>query len=138
MASRPVRSPSSRPALPRASSATSGFFFWGSIDEPVAQASSSATKPNSVDDHSTSSSPSRDRCTPHQGHGEERLGHEVAVATASRLLSNRAGEAEVRGDQGSGSRGSDVPASAPAPSGLDRRPAPGVEEAVASRPSAQT
>ena len=36
VARKPVRSPMSRPALPRASSAMSGFFFWGSIDEPVA------------------------------------------------------------------------------------------------------
>ena len=36
VASRPVRLPMSRPALPRASSAMSGFFFCGSIDDPVA------------------------------------------------------------------------------------------------------
>jgi hypothetical protein len=36
VASSPVRSPMTRPALPRASSAMSAFFFWGSIDEPVA------------------------------------------------------------------------------------------------------
>ena len=35
------------PLLPRTSSATSGFFFCGIIDEPVANASSSSTKPNS-------------------------------------------------------------------------------------------
>ena len=36
MVSSPVSPPMSRPALPRASSATSGFFFCGMIDEPVA------------------------------------------------------------------------------------------------------
>ena len=35
VASSPVRSPISRPALPRASSATSGFFFCGMIEDPV-------------------------------------------------------------------------------------------------------
>ena len=35
VASSPVRLPISRPALPRASSATSGFFFCGMIEEPV-------------------------------------------------------------------------------------------------------
>ena len=35
VARNPVRLPISRPALPRASSAMSGFFFWGSIDDPV-------------------------------------------------------------------------------------------------------
>ncbi len=34
--SSPVRLPISRPVLPRTSSAMSGFFFCGSIDEPVA------------------------------------------------------------------------------------------------------
>ena len=32
---RPVRFPTSRPAFPRASSAISGFFFCGIIDDPV-------------------------------------------------------------------------------------------------------
>ncbi len=63
VARNPVRSPISRPALPRASSAMSGFFFCGSIDEPVAYASASRTKPNSSVDHSTISSPMRERCT---------------------------------------------------------------------------
>ena len=34
--SRLMRSPYTRPVLPRTSSATSGFFFWGMMDEPVA------------------------------------------------------------------------------------------------------
>ena len=53
----------SRPALPRASSAMSGFFFCGSIDDPVAYASASRTNPNSSVDHSTISSPMRERCS---------------------------------------------------------------------------
>ena len=34
-----VKAPSSRPALARTSSAASGFFFCGMIDEPVVKAS---------------------------------------------------------------------------------------------------
>ena len=33
--SRENREPYTRPVLPRTSSATSGFFFWGMMDEPV-------------------------------------------------------------------------------------------------------
>ena len=51
-----------RPALPRAASAASGFFFCGIIEEPVAAESSSSANPYR-DVHSTSSSDSRDRCT---------------------------------------------------------------------------
>ena len=51
-----------RGALARSSSAASGFFFWGMIDEPLVHASGSSTKPNSCEDHSTSSAPRRERC----------------------------------------------------------------------------
>ena len=57
-----IRSPKTRPVLPRISSAMSGFFFCGIIDEPVVYASDSSTKPNSQLDHSTSSSESLERC----------------------------------------------------------------------------
>ena len=50
------------PALPRASSATSGFSFCGMIDEPVPLSSASRANPNSLVVHNTSSSPIRDRC----------------------------------------------------------------------------
>ena len=43
-----MRSPIRRPALPRASSATSGFFFCGMIDEPVENESCRVTKENSL------------------------------------------------------------------------------------------
>ena len=39
----PARLPMSRPVLPRVSSATSGFFFCGMIDDPVDQASAKVT-----------------------------------------------------------------------------------------------
>ncbi len=51
-----------RGALARSSSAASGFFFCGMIDEPDAHASDTSQKPNSSLDHSTISAPSRDRC----------------------------------------------------------------------------
>ena len=50
------------PALPRTSSATSGFSFCGIIEEPVAAASGRRAKPNSLELQSTSSSPIRERC----------------------------------------------------------------------------
>ena len=36
MVSMAVKSPYTRPTLPRMISATSGFFFWGMMEEPVA------------------------------------------------------------------------------------------------------
>ena len=53
------------PALPRTSSATSGFSFCGIIEEPVATSSGSDAKPNSAVVQSTSSSPIRERWTKH-------------------------------------------------------------------------
>jgi hypothetical protein len=58
-----TRSPTTRPVLPRTTSATSGFFFCGIIDEPVVCASAISTKPNSCVLQSTSSSAMRERCT---------------------------------------------------------------------------
>jgi hypothetical protein len=63
VASRPVSRPIAVPALPRASSATSGFSFCGIIDDPVAAASGRFAKPNSAVAHSTISSPIRERWT---------------------------------------------------------------------------
>ena len=51
-----------RGALPRSSSAASGFFFWGMMLEPEAKESGSSQKPNSWLDQSTISPPSRERC----------------------------------------------------------------------------
>ena len=62
VASSPVSRPIAVPALPRASSATSGFSFCGIIDEPVAALSGSRTNPNSEVAQSTISSPILDRC----------------------------------------------------------------------------
>jgi len=60
---RPVNAPTTRPALPRRSSAPSGFFLLGIMDEPVVTLSDRRTKLNSCVDHSTNSSPIRLRCT---------------------------------------------------------------------------
>ena len=117
MARNPVRSPMSRPALPRASSAMSGFFFCGSIDEPVLYASARRRKPNS------SLRPQHDLLAePRQVHlrergDEQRLGHEVAVATPRRASCRSGGRSRGRRRWLSGSSGRLEPASAPAPSG---------------------
>ena len=58
----------------------SGFFFCGSIDEPVAYASSRRAKPNSSVVHSTNSSPMRDRSMATIVEREQRLGDVVARA----------------------------------------------------------
>ena len=83
--------------MPRASSATSGFFFWGSIELPVAKRSSSVAKPNSDVDQSTSSSPIRDRWTPSERDAEEELGDEVAVRDRVEAVLERRGEAQLAG-----------------------------------------
>ena len=57
-----TKSPTTRPVLPRMSSAKSGFFFCGMMDEPVENASESVTKPNSALDHRMISSARRERC----------------------------------------------------------------------------
>jgi len=56
-----VKDPSIRPALARTSSAASGFFFCGMIDEPVVKASVRVMKPNCGVIQMTISSASRDR-----------------------------------------------------------------------------
>ena len=51
-----------RGALPRRSSAASGFFFWGMMLEPEENESGSSQKPNSWLDQRTISAPRRERC----------------------------------------------------------------------------
>ena len=57
-----TRLPTTRPDLPRVSSAKSGFFFCGMMEDPVEYSSLSVTKPNSVVDHVMISSHRRERC----------------------------------------------------------------------------
>ena len=55
------RCAATRGAFARSSSAASGFFFCGMIEDPELHASGSSQKPNSVLDQSTSSAPRRER-----------------------------------------------------------------------------
>ena len=57
-----VKSPYTRPVFPRISSAISGFFFCGIIDEPVVKSLDSSINLNSQLDQSISSSLSLDKC----------------------------------------------------------------------------
>ena len=54
--------PTTRGALPRSSSAASGFFFCGMMLEPEENSSAGSQKPNSWLDQITSSEPRRERC----------------------------------------------------------------------------
>ena len=60
---RVVKSPKTRPDFPRTSSAMSGFFFCGMMEEPVEKASSSSMNLNSQEHHMQISSENRERCT---------------------------------------------------------------------------
>ena len=88
----------SRPALPRASSAMSGFFFCGSIDEPVLYASARRRKPNSSLDHSTISSPRRERCTCVSASTNSASATKSRSDTASSELSKRRAKPSSAGD----------------------------------------
>src|SRR5438067_1563046 len=57
----PIRWAAIRGGLARSSSAASGFFFWGMIEEPEAHASETSQHPNSSLDHRTISAPRRER-----------------------------------------------------------------------------
>ena len=57
-----IKSPYTRPVLPRISSATSGFFFCGMMEEPVAKPSSSSMNWNSALAQRITSSQKRERC----------------------------------------------------------------------------
>ncbi len=79
----------SRPAFPRASSAMSGFFFCGNIEDPVANASGSFMKPNSSLAHRTTSSPIRERCTWVSAAANSASATKSRSDTASSEFSNR-------------------------------------------------
>ncbi|MDT4873048.1 hypothetical protein FQZ97_1082730 [compost metagenome] len=63
--SKPMRWPTTRPVLPRASSGTSGFFFCGMMELPVVKRSAIFTKPKFWLIHRISSSLKRLMCTMH-------------------------------------------------------------------------
>ena len=113
----PVSSPIRRPALPRASSAMSGFFFCGSIDEPVLYASARRRNPNSSrrPQHDLLAEPREVHLT--QRRDEQRLGDEVAVRHRVERVVEARGRTRASVATLSGSSGRLEPASAPAPSG---------------------
>src|SRR6266545_1978171 len=105
-----------RPVLPRASSATSGFFFCVMIDEPVAKESSSSTQPNDGVVQIMISSPSRDRCTPVSAATKRNSAAKSRSETASIEFCAAAENPSSRATS-AGSSGNEEPASAPDPSG---------------------
>ena len=111
-----VRWPTTRGALARRSSAASGFFFWGMIDDPLDHASGSSTKPNSSLDQSTSSAPRRERCVAHVAAAARKSRTKSRLATASiefgATCAKPSSSATIRR-----SVAKFTPASAPAPSG---------------------
>src|SRR5664279_1210531 len=86
------------------------------IEEPVAKASSSSTQPNSRVVQSTTSSPSRDRCTPTSAATNSSSATKSRSKTASIEFAAARSKPSSRA-VASGSSGTLEPASAPAPSG---------------------
>ena len=62
------------------SSATSGFFFCGMMDEPVAKASENSTNPNSLVAHRVRSAARREQVHAEDGGRGEELDQEVPIA----------------------------------------------------------
>ena len=85
-----------RGALARSSSAASGFFFWGMIEEPDAHASETSQNPYSSVDHSTISR-AQARQVGGAGRGRRQVvEHEVAVGDRVHGVLGHAGEAQRR------------------------------------------
>ena len=129
--------PRMRPILARISSAASGFFFCGMIEEPVEKASESVTKRNWTVDQITSSSASRLRCM------AQMLAEERNSSAKSRSLTASSEFAAGRSKPSAcavawRSMGKDVPASAAAPSGHSFMRARASRKRLASRPSIST
>jgi hypothetical protein len=101
--------------LARSSSAASGFFFCGMIEEPDAHASETSQKPNSSLDHSTISAPSRDRCVAQVAAADRKSSTKSRLETAS-IEFGAPTRSRARGEQPR-SVSKFTPASAPAPSG---------------------
>ena len=92
-----IRWPLTRPVLARTSSAASGFFFCGMIEEPVENESDSLTKPNCGVDQMTISSASRDRCVAADRGDRQEFQREIAVGHAVERVARRLAEAERLG-----------------------------------------
>src|SRR5262245_4381932 len=106
-----------RGAFARSSSAASGFFFCGMIDEDDAQASETSQNPNSSDDHSTISAPSRDRWVAHVEAAERKSKTKSRFETASIEFGTTPPAKPSSEATSSRSVGKFTPASAPAPKG---------------------
>jgi hypothetical protein len=102
--------------LARISSAASGFFFCGMIDEPVVNWSDRRMKPNCGVDQITSSSAKRDRCM-------AQIDAAASISSTKSRSETESSELRVGRSKPSAlavmvrSMGKDVPASAAAPSG---------------------
>ena len=112
-------SPTTVAALPRISSAVSGFRFWGSADDPVLTSSDSFTQPNSRDDHITISSANRDRSIIDWAQQNTYSETKSLDATASSELGMTPSSPRLDATI-SLSRGREEPAEAPAPKGESR------------------
>ncbi len=112
----PISAPKTRPVFPRINSGTSGFFFWGMIELPVAWASGSLTKWNSALDQRISSSQSLERCIIVMlAAARNSRAKSLSLTASSELAASSAkpSNSAVR----CRSMGKPVPASAPAPRG---------------------
>ena len=111
----------SRGALARSSSAASGFFFCGMIEEPDAQASETSQKPNSSrrPQHDLRAEAREVRRAGRRG-GEE-VEDEVAVGDRVDRVRRRRPRSRARDATSRRSVAKFTPASAPAPSGSSRR-----------------
>ncbi len=132
-----VSAPSTRPALPRTSSAASGLRFCGMIEEPVVKASDRATKPNCGVVHRTISSAIRDRCTMQMEAADRASSAKSRSDTPSRELAMGPSKPRARA-VARRSMGNAVPARAAEPSGLRFMRARASEKRPASRPNIST
>ena len=111
------RSPTTRADLPRISSSTSGFFLCGMMLEPVQNASGRSRKLNSVVDQIIHSSAQPLRCSGDQRQVEDEFEQRNRGRWRHRGCWRRSRRSRVAARTNSRSIGSDVPASAAAPSG---------------------
>ena len=126
-----------RPALARTSSAASGFFFCGMMDEPVVKASDRAMKPNCGVIQITISSARRDRCVAQMAPAARASSAKSREDTLSRELA--VGRAKPRAlAVACRSMGKGEPARAAAPRGHSFMRAAASVKREASRPNIST
>ena len=123
-----MSAPITEAVRPRTSSAGSGFFLLGIIDEPVENASATRTNPNRGFDHQVSSSARRLRWTIASAAAASELDDEVAVRDGVERVRRDRRRSRAPRPSSRGRAGSPRPASAPAPSGEHVGPAARVGE----------